>query len=123
MAIGGTQLYNKDKQTINPISEANAIDCTASGKQSTVHQDIADLYKQISDLTGDDEAVSNIIIEVRYKRSKSKARKDVEDPDGWGMEFINPTSTRTAGIFVLRSTTRFGLAFTPRFTNPTASNC
>lgn len=92
MAIGGTQLYNKDKQTINPISEANAIDCTASGKQSTVHQDIADLYKQISDLTGDDEAVSNIIIEVRYKRSKSKARKDVEDPDGWGMEFINPTS-------------------------------
>ena len=92
MAIGGTQLYNKDKQTINPISEANAIDCTASGKQSTVHQDIADLYKQIADLTGDDEAASNIIIDIRYKCSKSKSRKDVEDVSGWGIEFMSPTS-------------------------------
>ena len=35
---------------------------------------------------------------------------------------INPTSTSTAGIFVLFNTTRFGLSFTPRFTNPTCTN-
>lgn len=92
MAIGGTQLYDKSRKTINPISEANAIDCSASGKQSTVHQDIADLYKQIADLTGDDEAASNIIIEVHYKRSKSSQKKDIQDASGWGIEFINPDS-------------------------------
>ena len=36
---------------------------------------------------------------------------------------LNPTSTSTAGIFVRFKTTRFGLAFTPRFTNPTPSSC
>lgn len=84
------QLYDKDRKPINPKSEAKSIDCEASGTKSTVHQDIVDLYKQISALQKDDEAASNIIIEVRYKLSKSKIKANVVDPDGWGMEFTNP---------------------------------
>ena len=38
-------------------------------------------------------------------------------------ELINPTSTRTAGIFVRRRTTSPGRAFTPRFTKPIPSSC
>lgn len=92
MAIGGTQLYNKAKQTINPISEANAIDCQATGKPSTVHQDIADLYKQIAELTKDSEAVNNILIDISYKRSKSKDKADIVEDTGWSTVFISPTS-------------------------------
>lgn len=91
MAIGGIQLYNEEGKTINPISEANAIDCTASGKQSTVHQDIADLYTQIAGLKGDDDTISNIIIEVMYKPSISRLEVDVIDPDGWGNYFTPPS--------------------------------
>lgn len=91
MAIG-TQLYNKSKEKINPISDASVITCTGSGKSSNVHADIADLYEQISKLTGDEEAASNIIITVHYKRSKSKIQSDITPDTGWSTSFISPTS-------------------------------
>lgn len=92
MAVKGTQLYNKSKEKIFPITDASVVDCGASGKSSTVHEDIAELYSKISEITGDQEAASNIIINIAYKRSRSNYRGDIIDDSGWGVSFINPTS-------------------------------
>lgn len=88
----GTQLYNKSKEKINPISDASVITCTGSGKSSNVHADIADLYEQISKLTGDEEAANNIIITVHYKASKSKIQSDIIADTQWSTSFMTPTS-------------------------------
>lgn len=88
----GTQLYNKSKEKIYPITDATVVDCSASGKASKVHDDIADLYAQISKLTGDEEAANNIIITVHYKRSTSKIQSDITPDTGWSTSFISPTS-------------------------------
>lgn len=92
MAVKGTQLYNKTKEKIYPLSDASVINCDAATVGSTVHKDIADLYEQISKLTGDEEAASNIIITVHYKRSKSKIQSDITPDTGWSTSFISPTS-------------------------------
>lgn len=92
MAVKGTQLYNKPKEKIYPITDATVVDCDASGKSSTVHEDIAELYSKISEITGDQEAASNIIINIAYKRSKSNYKGDITADTGWGTSFINPTS-------------------------------
>lgn len=92
MAVKGTQLYNKAKEKIYPLSDASVINCDAATTGSTVHKDIADLYEQISKLTGDEEAANNIIITVHYKRSKSKIQSDITPDTGWSTSFINPTS-------------------------------
>lgn len=88
----GTQLYNKAKEKINPISDASVINCDAATAGSTVHKDIAELYKQIGELTNDSEAVSNIQIDIQYLSSKSKLKSDVIMETGWGPSFINPNS-------------------------------
>lgn len=97
MAIqGGTQLFsNKNGTKINPITDAKAVTCGIGNTGSSVYEDVQDLYKQISDLTGDDEAVNNIKIEVHYRASQSKDVGDVLDDqeDKWVTFFTSPNST------------------------------
>ena len=90
--MASTQLYNKRKEKIYPATEAKYVNCDASGKTSTVHSDIAELYKQIADLTGDDEAANNIIITISYKRSQSSNKADIIEDSGWSTVFISPSS-------------------------------
>lgn len=92
MAVKGTQLYNKAKEKIYPLSDASVINCDAATTGSTVHKDIADLYEQISKLTGDEEAANNIIITVHYKASKSKIQSDIIADTQWSTSFMTPTS-------------------------------
>lgn len=87
----GTQLYNKSKQKIYPITDATVVDSNASGSNSTVYNNLVELYAQISKLTGDEEAANNIIITVHYKRSKSKIQSDITPDTGWSTTFISPT--------------------------------
>lgn len=89
----GTQLYNKSKQKIYPITDATVVDSNASGSNSTVYNNLVELYAQISKLTGDEEAANNIIITVHYKRSKSKIQSDITPDTGWSTTFISPTSS------------------------------
>lgn len=92
MAVKGTQLYNKPKEKIYPISDATVVTCDASGNSSTVHKDIAELYNKISEITGDQEAASNIIVNIHYKRSKYKTKADIIEDIGWTTTFMNPSS-------------------------------
>ena len=65
--------------------------------------------KWLSDLRteqSEDGFVPHIIPDIWHEKNMSS---------GW--------ATKTAGIFVRRSTMRFGLAFTPKSTNPIVSNC
>ena len=91
MAVKSTQLYDKSKQKIYPLSDASAINCDAATKGSTVHKDIADLYEQISKITGDQEAANNIIITIHYKASKSKIQSDIVADTQWSPSYMSPT--------------------------------
>lgn len=93
MAVSGTQLYNKRQQKINPISDGEVIVSTALGRTSTVHQDLADLFNQISKLSGDQEAVNNIEVQVKYAKANTKEKTDIlEFPeDKWSNDFSLPS--------------------------------
>lgn len=95
MAVTGTQLYNKKHVTINPISDGEVIVSTALGSRSTVHKDLAMLYDQINKLSGDQETVNNITVDVKYAKSKSKEKADIlnYDEGRWQEDFSIPNIT------------------------------
>lgn len=92
MAVYGTQLYNKPKEKIYPISDATVVTCGLSATNSSTYEDVKYLFERVAELTGEGEAVSGIEISIAYKRSKSKIQADIEPEDGWGETFLNPNS-------------------------------
>lgn len=91
MAVTGTQLYNKDKKNIYPKSDATVISCDASGTMTTVYQDIVNLYAMVADLSGDNEAISNIQFMIDYKLGKTALEGDIRGSEGWNATPVEPT--------------------------------
>lgn len=92
MAVTGTQLYNKDKQKIYPFSYATIINSEASGTLETVETNLKNLWKAISELTGDAEASENIIVKVNYAFSNSSNVNEIANSASWSDTFELPTN-------------------------------
>lgn len=90
--MAGTNIYNKDQQQIYPVTTADAVVSNASGEESNVEQDLLALYSRISALSGDSEAVSNIIITVTYCKTNTKEEAEVRQLDSWSSTFSLPDS-------------------------------
>lgn len=90
--MAGTNIYNKDQQQIYPVTTADAVVSNASGKESNVEQDLLALYSRISALSGDSEAVSNIIITVTYCKANTKDEAEVKQLTSWSSTFSLPDS-------------------------------
>ncbi len=93
MAVTGTQLYNKKQSKIYPISDGEVIISTASGKTSTVHKDLVELFNQIAKLSGDQDAVNNLTISVKYAKTNTKEKAEVMDYEEtkWSNDFSIPS--------------------------------
>lgn len=93
MATTGTVLYNSQNQQIYPISNADVIVSNASGGKSDVETCLVELYKKVSDLTGDSEATSNILVKVAYCKTNTKVQKEVEGLGPWSDTFELPDAS------------------------------
>lgn len=87
----GTQLYNKAQQQINPITEASVVTSKASGSLSDVETDLKTLYNKVSELQGDKELSSNIIVDIKYCLSNSKEESEIKQMTTWSDIFELPT--------------------------------
>ena len=90
----GTQLYNFEKKQINPITDATVVNTEASGTKETVEKNLKDLWKAISELTGDAEASENIIVKVGYAFSNSRNINEIKDL-AWTDTFELPNNGET----------------------------
>lgn len=90
--MAGTIIYNKNQQQIFPISSAEVIISNASGSKSDVETNLKQLFRAISDLTGDSEAASNIIVTVEYCRTNTKEESEVKKLTNWTDTFELPNS-------------------------------
>lgn len=90
-----TQLFDKEHNTIFPITEASAVKTAGdqtSGNKNNVAQCISDLYTKISKLEGADEAVSSIRVDVSYCRYDNDSQNEVIENGNWQTSFLSPTS-------------------------------
>lgn len=88
----GTKVYNKDGEQIFPITSAEAVFSNALTTGGNVEDCLLDLYKKIGELTGDEEAVSSIKVEIGYKQTATKDEAEVKEiTSGWGA-FKMPTT-------------------------------
>lgn len=88
----GTIIYNKDQQQIYPISDGSVIISNASGSKSNVEDDLKKLFKQVSNLSGSSEAVSNIIIKVNYLPANTAEESEIRlSTIQWSDTFEFPT--------------------------------
>lgn len=92
MATTGTALYNRDQQQIYPISHAEVTISEASGAKSNVENCLKQLFKAISDLTGDSEAASNIIVDIKYCKTNTRDESEVKKLSSWTDIFELPDS-------------------------------
>lgn len=81
-----TQLYNKDKKPIYPISQATAITSEASDAE-TVEDNLIELWSEVSKLSGAADASKNIVIKIAYARSTSSDRDEIKENGNWQTEF------------------------------------
>ena len=77
-----TQLYNKDKKPIYPISQATAITSEASDAE-TVEDNLIELWSEVSKLSGAADASKNIVIKIAYARSTSSDRDEIKENGNW----------------------------------------
>lgn len=94
MATAGTIVYNKDYQQIYPISHAEVVISNASGSKSDVEDNLVKLWKKVSDLSGDSEAASNIMVVVTYCKTNTKDESEVRKLSTWSDVFELPDSER-----------------------------
>lgn len=94
MATAGTIVYNKDQQQIYPISHAEVVISNASGSKSDVEDNLVKLWKKVSELSGDSEAASNIMVVVTYCKTNTKDESEVRKLSTWSDIFELPDSER-----------------------------
>lgn len=88
----GTIVYNKDQQQIYPISDGTVIISNASGSKSNVEDDLKKLFKQVSDLSGSNEAVNSIIIKIHYLPANTADESEIKlSSKQWSDTFELPT--------------------------------
>lgn len=95
MEIEGTQLYNKDKKKLYPYSYAEVTntsgDVTVNNKNN-VQDCLVDLYSQVAALSGSQEAVNSIRIEVKYCRLAGKTVAEAAESTTWQNAFLLPNA-------------------------------
>lgn len=94
MAIAGTIVYNKDQQQIYPVSHAEVVISNASGSKSDVEDNLIKLWKKVSELSGDQEAASNIMVVVTYCKTNTRDESEVRKLSSWSDIFELPDSER-----------------------------
>ena len=94
MATAGTIVYNKDQQQIYPVSHAEVVISNASGSKSDVEDNLIKLWKKVSELSGDQEAASNIMVVVTYCKTNTKDESEVKKLSTWSGIFELPDSER-----------------------------
>lgn len=88
----GTTIYDKNRQQIYPISHGDAIISEASGSKSSVENNLKQLFKAISDMSGDSEAASSILVTVSYCKTNTKDESEVKRLTSWTEYFELPDS-------------------------------
>lgn len=95
MEIEGTQLYNKNKKKLYPYSYAEVTntsgDVTVNNKNN-VQDCLVDLYSQVAALSGSQEAVNSIRIEVKYCRLAGKTVAEAAESTTWQNAFLLPNA-------------------------------
>lgn len=94
MATAGTIVYNKDQQQIYPVSHAEVVISNASGSKSDVEDNLIKLWKKVSELNGDQEAASNIMVVVTYCKTNTRDESEVRKLSSWSDIFELPDSER-----------------------------
>lgn len=94
MATAGTIVYNKDQQQIYPVSHAEVVISNASGSKSDVEDNLIKLWKKVSELSGDQEAASNIMVVVTYCKTNTRDESEVRKLSSWSDVFELPDSER-----------------------------
>lgn len=90
-----TQLYNQEKKEIYPVSHALYIKSNAQDSSSTsetVEQNLKELWSEISKISGDQDAATNIIIKIYYSRSTSSDLEEIKQNENWQSYFELPDS-------------------------------
>lgn len=83
--MAGTRVYNKDGEQIYPISKAENIISNALVSEGDVEECLLDIYKRIGELTGDEEAVNSIKVEIGYKKATTRDEAEIKESTGsWG---------------------------------------
>lgn len=85
----GTQLYDKDRQEIYPISKAEVVLTDITGDSQTVEDCLRELYERTTS-EGDQEAVNSIKIKIQYCRTDTKIESEVKEKDNWQDFFSLP---------------------------------
>lgn len=89
--MAGTRVYNKDGEQIYPISYAENIITGSNLPKEDVEGCLKDIYSKIGSLSGDDETVNSIRVEVGYKRLNTRNESEVKEiTSPWGA-FQMPT--------------------------------
>lgn len=95
MAVTGTQLYDKGQGgqfiQIYPNTDASVVTCPISAPNNTVENEINNIYDKLSELQGDKELTSSIIIDIKYCLSTSGDINDVPSLTDWSDIFQIPT--------------------------------
>lgn len=94
MATAGTIVYSKDLQQIYPVSHAEVVISNASGSKSDVEDNLIKLWKKVSELSGDQEAASNIMVVVTYCKTNTRDESEVRKLSSWSDIFELPDSER-----------------------------
>lgn len=94
MVTAGTIVYNKDQQQIYPVSHAEVVISNASGSKSDVEDNLIKLWKKVSELSGDQEAASNIMVVVTYCKTNTRDESEVRKLSSWSDIFELPDSER-----------------------------
>lgn len=94
MVTAGTIVYNKDQQQIYPVSHAEVVISNASGSKSDVEDNLIKLWKRVSELGGDQEAASNIMVVVTYCKTNTRDESEVRKLSSWSDIFELPDSER-----------------------------
>lgn len=99
-----TQLYDKEGNQIYPQTNSGAVSIDNSNIQNrgsdlntqltNIYSDISELNKQISELTGDSETVSNLQVEVNYALWDSDNEAEVKENGNWQNVFLMPTAEK-----------------------------
>lgn len=94
MATAGTIVYSRDLQQIYPVSHAEVVISNASGSKSDVEDNLIKLWKKVSELSGDQEAASNIMVVVTYCKTNTRDESEVRKLSSWSDIFELPDSER-----------------------------
>lgn len=94
MTVTGTNLYDKHQNKIYPYSYASVVYTYQGngGNQTTVEESLKKIWEQISENDGSQEAINNIIIEVKYQPSTTYKESEIKlSQKEWSDTFELPT--------------------------------